>query len=248
MKKPAGRTLFLIPWHIGNRADLTLNAVRMARRLRCFITEDAEDTRAQLQNVLHIDCAGKELLTVPIRFDKDFLTRVLNILRKEDAGMISSGGAPCFADPGGWLVRELRERGVSIAALAGASTLSTLLSLSGFDWIQTPASGSFSFIFFRNGVNEKHFREVVGRDREPVAVFLEKPAFRDCLKVMRDLIGKRPVAVFFDLTKVTSSNKYPYANQVRTLSCADWLREAKKIRWEKISDVALLVHPAEAGS
>ncbi len=246
--KAKAHAFILIPWHIGNRWDVTLNAVRMARGLRYFVTEDAEDARFQFSKVLKVDCAGKTFVTVPYLPDQKFLEKVLKALRSEDVGMVSSGGVPCFSDPGGWLVRELQKRGERVVSLGGASCLTTLLSLSGFDWIQTPAKRAFSFIFFQENGNHHAFREVIGRRDEPVIVFVERLAFAACIKAMKGPAAGRQVSAFFDLTKTTSSDKYPYADQVLTMTCADWLRETKKIRWAKVSDVALMVHPEESGS
>ena len=75
-------------------------------------------------------------------------------------------------------------------------------------------------------------------------VFIRKHAFADCLRGMRDLVKSRPVTAFFDLTK-NPREKYPYADRVRTMDCAGWLREAARIRWQEVADVALLIHPDE---
>ncbi|MBI4676593.1 MAG: hypothetical protein HY748_03320 [Elusimicrobia bacterium] len=234
-------TLYLIPWHIGARGDMTLNAVHMARRLRAFLAEEAEEARSQFFKVLRLDCAGKEFLTIPARPEPGFVNRVLALLAKEDVGLVSSGGMPCFADPGGWLVRDLRSRGVDIAPMAGASSLTTLLTLSGFDWLEDPPTRRFSFTFFEETGPHDDFRETVGRRFEPVIVFLRARAFASCLKMMKDLAGQRPIAAFFDMTK--PKPKFPYADQVRTMSANEWEAGVKKVRWEKVSDIALMIHP-----
>ena len=222
---------------------MTLRAISTTNRLRCLVTEDAAEAREQLLK-LRLDCAGKEFLEVPARPQPAFLRRVLDRLRVEDVGMVSLGGVPCFMDPGGWLVRELRERRVPVMALAGASSLTTILALSGYDWIETPRSRSFSFVFFDEHGDQSAFRAAVARAGEPVVVFIRKHAFVDCLRGMRGLVKSRRITAFFDLTK-NPPEKYPYADRVRTLDCAGWLREAARIRWPEVADVALLVHPHE---
>jgi 16S rRNA C1402 (ribose-2'-O) methylase RsmI len=220
---------------------MTLRAVSTTNRLRCLVTEDVAEARAQFAK-LRLSCVGKEFLKVPCRPRPAFLRRVLSLLRSEDVGMVSLGGVPCFMDPGGWLVRELRERGVPVQALAGASSLAAVLSLSGYDWIETPRSRAFSFVFFDEHGDQGAFQAAVGRTGEPVVVFIRKHAFADCLRGMRDLVKCRRVTVFFDLTK-NPREKYPYADQVRTKDCAGWLREARRIPWQDVADVALLIHP-----
>lgn len=242
MKRP-GHAFILIPWHIGHWQDMTLRAVAEIRRLHCLVVEDAAEARTQFAK-LRLDSAGKEFLEVPSRPRPAFLRRVLCRLRGEDVGMVSLGGVPCFMDPGGWLVRELRARNVLVRALAGASSLAAVLSLSGYDWIETPRSRSFSFVFFDEHGDQSAFRSAAGRAGEPVVVFIRKHAFADCLRGMRDVVKSRRITVFFDLTK-NPREKYPYADRVRTMDCAGWLREAARIPWAKVADVALLVHPDE---
>lgn len=239
-------TLFLVPWHIGNRLDVTVHAARVARKLRLFLAEEPGLTREQFTRDLGIDCAGKEFLLIPEKEDPAFLKTVLAALAAEDAALICSGGIPCFIDPGAWLVKRLREREQPVRALAGASILSTMLSLSGVDW--TGAHNRGTFVIYLDaapgaGGNEV-FLDAVRRAREPVFVFLNVHKFKECLSALRPLAGGREVSVFFDLTKKTKG-KYPYADRVMTMGAAAWLKAAEKIPWKEISDVALMVHPAE---
>ena len=240
-------TLLLIPWHIGHRGDVTLNALSAARRLRVFLTEDAGETRFQLGEVLRVDCSGKEFLTIPTFRDDVFLEKAIALLRQEDVGLISSGGVPCFSDPGGWLVREARARGVPVVALAGASALTTLLSLSGYDWIVDPKTRSFRFLFFAVGDGGR-LREALGVEGEPVVVFLDqmdRKLLEECLRTVAESDGERSISVFFDMTKVPKS-KFPYANEVRSLSARDWRDFFRSVRWESVSDASLLIHPGGA--
>lgn len=242
-------TLFLVPWHIGNRLDITVHAARVARGMRVFLTEEPALTRRQFESDLGIDCKGKEFLLIPEKEDAKFLKEVLARMRTEDAALICSGGIPCFIDPGAWLVKRLRERDMPIRALAGASILSTMLSLSAMDWTGTHNRGTF-IIYLASGPKggvHASLLEAVRREDEPVFIFLALDQFRECIRNIEPVIGKRLVSAFFDLTKKTKG-KYPYADRVITMTCREWLREAERIPWKEISDVALMVHPSEAAS
>lgn len=242
------KTLYLVPWHIGNRLDVTVNSVRAARRLSLFLAEEPELTRRQFQTELGVDPRGKVFLPIPDDPDPRWLKDVLARLKTEDAGLICSGGAPCFIDPGGWVVAALRERGIPVAALAGPSILSTMLSLSGLEWPRDHSRGTF--VIYLNddpdGINKRHFLETFRRADEPTFVFLVVPQFRDCLAALAGVVGERPVSAFFDLTKVPRA-KYPYADRVITLSCREWRRETERIRWSQVSDVSLMVHASGDG-
>lgn len=239
----------LVPWHIGNMRDITVHTAQAARELRVFLAEEPELTRAQFEKDMGIDCRGKEFLLIPEKADAKFLKEVTARLAVEDVALVCSGGIPCFIDPGAWLVKSLRERGTPITALAGASILSTMLSLSGVDWTGTHNRGTFLIYLAsgpKGGVNAS-LLEAVRREDEPVFIFLALSQFKECMTTMEPVIGKRVVTAFFDLTKVPRT-KFPYADRMITLGCRAWLKEAERIPWKDISDVALMVHPREGAA
>ena len=175
------------------------------------------------------------------------MARALQALKTEDVGVVSSGGIPCFADPGAWIVREARAAGVPVVALGGPSSLAALLSLSGYDWINDPPSRAFSFVFFMKSEKGggEGFRARLGRADEPVVVFVEKGAVAECLEAIRASGCGRPVSLFLDLTK---GPRFPHANQVRTMSAAWWASELGSIDWEKVSDAAMMIHPGASAA
>lgn len=246
----AGRSmhrLILIPWDIGNQADLTIRAVREVRRLRVFLAEDPALSRRHFARLLPEGAAGKRLFRLPALPRPAFLRRILGLLEREDVGLVSSGGVPCFIDPGAWVVRELRERGVHIVPLAGPSGLGTLLSLSGIDWTMDGLN-RFTFVFFcrpHKGDVSPVLREALARAGEPIVIFLLVPDLRHCLRaIAAGGGGRRRVSIFFDMTK-TPTARFPYADQVRTLTAREWLRVYPRVRWDRVSDLALLVHRLE---
>lgn len=239
----------LVPWHIGNMRDITVHTAQAARKMRVFLAEEPALTKAQFEKDMGIDCRGKEFLLIPEKADPAFLKEVVSRLAKEDVALVCSGGIPCFIDPGAWLVKALRERGTPITALAGASILSTMLSLSGVDWTGTHNRGTFLIYLAsgpKGGVNAS-LLEAVRREHEPVFIFLALSQFKECMTTMEPVIGKRVVTAFFDLTKVPRT-KFPYADRMITLGARAWLKEAESIPWKDISDVALMVHPKEGAA
>ena len=235
----SGGKLVLIPWHIGNLHDVTLGAARAARSLRFFLAEEPEATERMFVSDLGVDCRGKEFTAIPELENEAFLNDVLAKLRAEDVGLICSSGVPCFLDPGAWLVRRLRAREVPVTALAGASILSTLLSLSGLEWAREQSRGTFAF--YLDGPSRKDILEAVQRPDEAVFVFLGVGKFRECLEFIGPSVGERLISAFFDLTKPKTG--FPYADRVMTMDRRDWLKEAEAIRWKEVSDVALMIHP-----
>ncbi|MBI5499179.1 MAG: hypothetical protein HY907_02980 [Deltaproteobacteria bacterium] len=235
--------LHLLPWHIGHGADVTARVVADVTRLRMLLVESVDNARHELRRLRGVDPAAKELRTIPETPDPGFLDWLVAVLRREDVGMMASGGIPAFVDPGAWVVAALRERGVRIVARPGPSCLTTMLSLSGIEWrLDTNA---FSFAFFLDvppdSRGERRFR-LVARRPEPLFVFLRKTRVERCLRVLRDEVGSRPVSLFFDLTK-GRSRYFPLGDEVRTMTCAGWLAALRTLPWARISDVALMVGP-----
>lgn len=247
--KTEERRLLLVPWHIGNMRDITLHAAQAAREMRVFLAEEPGLTRAQFEKDLGIDCRGKVFLPIPEKADAAYLRKVRALLAKEDVALICSGGIPCFIDPGAWLVKSLRDGGVPITALAGASILATMLSLSGVDWTGTHNRGTFVIYLASgpDGAPHASLLEAVRREDEPVFVFLALSQFKECLTTMAPVVGGRAVTAFFDLTKVPRA-KFPYADRMITLGARAWLKEAERLPWKDISDVALMVHPKEGAA
>ena len=237
-------SLVLVPWHIGDARDLTLDAAAEARRLRVLLVESVEDARRELSGRLKLDLSAKELRAVPEKRDPAFRDEVLRLLEREDVGLLASGGVPGFVDPGAWLVGDLRARGAAIVPRAGASCLSALLSLSGIEW-RDKETNAFTFAFFLDGApggeEETRFLSLVRR-REPVIVFLARASAQRCLRLLKDAAPRRPVTLFFDMTK-SAGGDYPMADKVLTRTAKRWLDAWDEVPWERVSDVALMVGP-----
>jgi len=237
--------LILLPWHIGDARDITLGVTAEIVRLRTILVESVAGARRELRDILRVDPDAKDLQAIPETPDPAFLRRLTAVLAREDVGLMASGGTPAFVDPGAWLVEELRARGTKIVPRAGASCLATMLALSGIEW-RVKQTCSFSFAFFLDGpadsADERRFRRIARR-REPLFVFLRLTRVERCLQVLHDEVGRRPVTLFFDLTK-GPSRRFPLSDEVRSMTCGKWLALLPKLPWARISDVSLMVGPS----
>jgi 16S rRNA C1402 (ribose-2'-O) methylase RsmI len=239
----AGR-LILLPWHVGDARDITVGVAAELARLRTILVESVEGARRELRGILRIDPAAKDLRAVPVLPDPAFLRGVVETLALQDVGLMASGGAPAFVDPGAWLVAALRARGTRVVARGGASCLATMLALSGIEWCDKRTC-CFTFAFFLDGpddtADERRFRRLARRP-EPLFVFLRRTRLERCLRVLRDEVGRRPVTLFFDLTK-GPSRRFPLADEVRSATCERWLALLPRLPWGRLSDVSLMVGP-----
>jgi 16S rRNA (cytidine1402-2'-O)-methyltransferase len=242
--EPASRShaLFLIPWSIGNRLDITLNAVRCVRRLRCFLSEDPDLSREQFAFLLGAGVSGKRFLRIPDEPEAGFLRTALGLLKDEDVGLVSGGGSPCFVDPGAWVVREVRKAGIAVTALSGPSGLTTVLSLSGIESRGPHPVFSFAYFSADSKPGRGKLLAAAGRADEPLVVFLGVKDLPVCLRALAPVVADREVSVFFDLTR-GPQDRFPYADQVRTMTCQAWLKDLGQVHWSQVADISLLVHP-----
>jgi 16S rRNA C1402 (ribose-2'-O) methylase RsmI len=236
---PAGR-LLLIPWHIGDQRDVTIHALQEIRRLRVLVCEDPAAMRRQLSQSYQLDCTAKTFDLVEHHEDPALLARCRSWLQSEDVGVVASSGAPCFVDPGAWLVRSLRADGFQIQALTAGSALTTMLSLSGIDWSRDDAM-LFTFYFFTAPRAADFSTLLAERRGESILAFLPKDALPACLEAAATIDPTRPVTIFFDLSKNNPSSPLP--DTATTAPVSHWLSTVATIPWPSVSDISLLFHP-----
>lgn len=231
--------LVLIPWHIGHRDDVTVRALAEVGRLRVLLVEEAALTRRQLAEDHGVDCAGKELVEVGYERDAALVKRCREWLAREDVGLLSSSGAPCFIDPGAWLVREIRGLGLPVVALAGASVLTAVMSLSGEEWGAT--GGGFTFRSVPRG-GMAIVDDLVRTRQEALVLLLFASDATELIERVAAVDPERIVSFFFDLTK--QGEGMPFADRVESASAKVWRTRAAEVAWSQASDVAAVVHGA----
>lgn len=65
--------------------------------------------------------------------DPHYLDFLVDGIRKgKSYSLVSDAGTPGISDPGSWVVRDLRSRGIVATPIPGPSAMATLLSVSGF--------------------------------------------------------------------------------------------------------------------
>ncbi len=233
--KPAfAGTLILIPWHTGDLRDVTRHALDEVARIEHLLVEDT-NIAAQLFNDHGIDCTSKTFTSIGFDPDPMLLERCFDDLHQRDVGMLSSSGVPCFIDPGAWLVRDLRARGVSVRALPGPSALTTVLSLSGVEWASD--AGVFTFCFFPSRRGPR-LDPILDRTGEPIVVFLALETFAEFIDNVASRYPTRSMTAFFDLTKSTCARP----DVTETMTVSEWRHRGPAIAHGS-EDVSVIVHP-----
>lgn len=172
--------LYLVATPIGNLGDITLRAVAILKEVELVL---AEDTRVTQKLLNHLGL-NKELWRYDEHVHSRTAPRLLAFLKEgKNAALVTDAGTPGLADPGGWLVRWLREKEgyrVGIMVLPGPSALTAAIALSG--------QGGQGFVFFgypphRKG--RKTFFESIRQNSLRPAVLYESP--HRFLKTLADI-------------------------------------------------------------
>ena len=128
IKEGAG-TLFVIATPIGNLSDITIRALEILKSVDLIA---CEDTRVSGKLLAHFEIK-KPLVSY---FQHSKLSKIEYIIDELKAGkdiaLITDAGTPGISDPGGMLVREIREvGGIGVIPVAGASAVVAAASVSG---------------------------------------------------------------------------------------------------------------------
>ncbi|MDF2577621.1 MAG: hypothetical protein K0S74_1105 [Chlamydiales bacterium] len=152
----------------------------------------------------------KALQQFPIRLlnehttDQEVEELLLPILEGQIWGIVSDAGLPCIADPGARLVLKARQRGISINAFAGPSSVVLALMLSGL------SAQRFSFYGYLPRKDPQRVQEIINLEKRSISeqstiVFIEAP-YRN-KQILETLIKNlRPntyLCVAYDLTLPT---------------------------------------------
>ena len=120
--------LYIVATPIGNLGDITVRAVEILKLCRIIFCEDTRHTRKLMSHlgitVPLASCRGQNTSQCVPRA-VDFLTQ------GADIAYVSDAGTPGISDPGGRLVRAVREAGHAVVPIPGPSAVVSLVSVSG---------------------------------------------------------------------------------------------------------------------
>lgn len=227
-------SLYVVATPIGNLADITLRALHVLALADTVACEDTRHTQTLLR-AYGIDKPAAQLLAVHQHNEMQAAQEVTARLRHgQRVAYVSDAGTPGISDPGARLVAQLRDQGLRVIPLPGASSVSALLSAAGID--DTAAPG---FVFAGFLPAKAAERAAVLEDLEQQAravVLLEAPHRMEALAQALAGWGMRAVTLGRELTK--------QFEEIHTLPAAElaaWLAtDSNRLRGE----FTLVLHPA----
>ena len=123
--------LYVVATPIGNLADISLRALHVLQLADAVACEDTRHTQALLR-AYGIDKTAAQLLAVHQHNEAEAAQAVIERLRQgQRVAYASDAGTPAVSDPGARLVAAVREAGLRVVPLPGASSVTAALSVAG---------------------------------------------------------------------------------------------------------------------
>jgi len=131
-------TFYLLACPIGNLKDISINFLETVSDLKYLAAEDTRQTGKLLQLLQQkyprYTLWPKHLLRADRQTERIIGKKILELLDKgQSVGYLADAGMPSVADPGAYLVNEIRQKNIPIEVLPGASALTTAMSLCGYE-------------------------------------------------------------------------------------------------------------------
>jgi 16S rRNA (cytidine1402-2'-O)-methyltransferase len=121
-------TLYVVATPLGNLEDLSPRAVRILGEVDLIA---AEDTRRS-SNLLRVHSITTPMTSYFEHNESIRGPRILETLSEgRSVALISDAGTPGISDPGYRLVKDARDRGITVVPVPGPSAVTTALSVSG---------------------------------------------------------------------------------------------------------------------
>ncbi|MGN6487445.1 MAG: 16S rRNA (cytidine(1402)-2'-O)-methyltransferase [Devosia sp.] len=192
---PLAAGLYVVATPIGNLKDITVRALETLAAADLVLCEDTRHS-ATLLDHYGIRAEKRSLHEHNERQRVDEV--VAAIASGQAVAQISDAGTPLLSDPGFPLVRGVREAGLPVFAVPGASALLAALATAG---LPTDAFGFVGFLPNKAGARGNALAAL--RSRADTLVFYESPRrLGDTLGAMAEAFGaERPAAVALELTK-----------------------------------------------
>lgn len=188
-------TLYVCATPIGNLEDITLRALRILREVDLIA---AEDTRRTQQLCAHFEITTP-LVSCHAHNEAERAQELVAAMRAgKRVAYVSDAGTPGVSDPGQALVRAAVAAGIPVVPVPGASAVTAALSVAGF------AADGFCMVGFlpRKAQARREALEQVALETRPVVLFEAPHRILATLRELADVLGRRPLVVARELTKV----------------------------------------------
>ena len=120
--------LYVVATPIGNLGDITLRAIETLKMVDAIAAEDTRHTSGLLSHF----GISKKLIAVHQHNEQQSAEKLLAQLKNgENIALVTDAGTPAVSDPGAIVVKIVREAGIKVVPIPGASAVIAALSASG---------------------------------------------------------------------------------------------------------------------
>jgi 16S rRNA (cytidine1402-2'-O)-methyltransferase len=222
-------TLHIVATPIGNMGDMTYRGVETLREAGVIV---AEDTRRARGLLTHFGIGKKDVRRLDASASDADVARVVDALvAGEDVALVTDAGTPVVSDPGAKLVAAARAAGRRVVPIPGASAVTALLSVAGFE------AKALRFVgFLPRSLVERDLALAEVAASPDATVFFEAPhRMSETLEALARAMPSRGIVIGRELTKL---HEEILAGGAREIA------EREKTRaW--LGELAIAVEPAE---
>ncbi|TGL72307.1 16S rRNA (cytidine(1402)-2'-O)-methyltransferase [Leptospira jelokensis] len=197
-------TLYVVATPIGNLGDITIRALEVLKDVELVLCESTKETKSLFHK---LGISTSVLALYKDHSESPYANVIEQLKQGKSMALVSDAGTPGVSDPGSQMVRIAREHRIPIVPVPGASALTGILSVSGFQVNPT------YFLGFLSEKPSKKRRELEkAREIDGLIVFYESVHKLPRLyPILLELFPETEVLVGRELTKAFEEVLY-YAN------------------------------------
>ncbi len=189
-------SLAIVATPIGHPGDITLRAIETLKNAEIVIGEERKEVSKLLKS---LGIEKKEYFLLNEHSRDDDVKELLELCRTKTVALVSDCGTPGFCDPGARLVAACRKEKIPVTTAPGASSLMSILSLSGENLRQFVFRG---FLPAEREERERAVRELAREDR-PVVLMDTPYRLVRLLSELAEKFPERRALLGIDLTQAT---------------------------------------------
>ena len=185
--------LYIVSTPIGNLTDISFRAIDTLKKSNYIL---CEDTRISKKIFDRYQIKSKLISNHKFN-EKKNLSKVIEILKSDCViSLISDAGTPGISDPGAILIKECLLNNINIFPIPGASSVSSAVSISGFD------EKYFFYGFFpeKNKTLKEDFEKLSNIDAS-IVFFISPKKFNKSVKDMKHYFSGRKILICREMTK-----------------------------------------------
>ena len=194
MKNNIEGKLTIISLPIGNLKDITIRALEELQSSDLIF---CEDKRITIKLLNHYNISNK-LMSYNEHSDRSTREFIINQINKgKSISLVSDAGTPLISDPGYKLIRELKEKNLTVTSCPGPSSPITAITLAGLPTDKFFFSG---FLPVKSKARKDYLLKI--KNIESTIIFFESPnRIVKSLETILEIFGDRNIAICRELTK-----------------------------------------------